>query len=298
LGKDYNSEKNQRLVPRVPNDAFGELNGQPIAPDVFWGRLALGDQVLEHGHNFFNSISYSATATFDVASIQSSTSVGLQYNTYQRENATLYGEIFPAPGLTTISAAAITRGDESWLENKTLGTYIQQQLGMRDQRLFLTAAVRGDDNSAFGAEFDAALYPKLSATWVISDEPFWGVDFFSQLRLRAAWGKAGRQPGVFDAVTLFDPETGPGGVPTVRMGNLGNPDLKPEVSDELELGCDASLLEDRLRVEDGERGRGQALGGRAGRERLFHRASAARPQCVRERVPHEEQDPGSGRGSA
>jgi TonB-dependent SusC/RagA subfamily outer membrane receptor len=33
-------------------------------------------------------------------------------------------------------------------------------------RLFLTGAVRGDDNSAFGKDYSAAYYPKVSASWV------------------------------------------------------------------------------------------------------------------------------------
>ena len=37
-------------------------------------------------------------------------------------------------------------------------------------RAFLTAAVRADDSSAFGVDFDAAIYPKLSGTWVVSEE--------------------------------------------------------------------------------------------------------------------------------
>ena len=38
-----------------------------------------------------------------------------------------------------------------------------------------TGAIRGDDNSAFGEDFSAAYYPKLSASWVISEEPWFSV---------------------------------------------------------------------------------------------------------------------------
>jgi outer membrane receptor for ferrienterochelin and colicin len=61
---------------------------------------------------------------------------------------------------------------QEFLQNKSLGVYVQQEMSLND-RMFFTLAVRGDDNSAFGSEFDAAIYPKASATWVISEEEFW-----------------------------------------------------------------------------------------------------------------------------
>ena len=45
-------------------------------------------------------------------------------------------------------------------------------------------------------------YPKLSATWVISEEPFWdrfgGV--LTTVKLRSAYGQSGRQPNAFSAL--------------------------------------------------------------------------------------------------
>jgi outer membrane cobalamin receptor len=80
-------------------------------------------------------------------------------------------------------------------ENATVGAYVQQQFDWQ-QRLFLTGAVRADDNSAFGQDFDLVYYPKVSGAWVLSEEDFWNVDIVNQLRVRAAWGKAGQQPDV------------------------------------------------------------------------------------------------------
>jgi outer membrane receptor protein involved in Fe transport len=119
-------------------------------------------------------------------------------------------------------------------------------VGWRDQ-LFVTAALRADANSAFGETFDAAYYPKLSGSWVVSD----AVDLptVETLRLRAAWGRSGMQPDAFAAVRTYEPSIGPGNVPTVRPSAIGNPDLKPEVGSEIELGFDASFFGDRVNVE-------------------------------------------------
>src|SRR2546430_1996897 len=81
----------------------------------------------------------------------------------------------------------------------TLGGYVEEQVGIRD-RLYFTGALRADKNSAFGTDFGNIIYPKLSGSWVISEEPFFPrMGWLSSLRLRAAWGRAGRAPGTLDA---------------------------------------------------------------------------------------------------
>ena len=48
------------------------------------------------------------------------------------------------------------------------GTYIQEQAAIRD-RMFLTAAIRQDQNSAFGSNFQQVVYPKFAVSWLASD---------------------------------------------------------------------------------------------------------------------------------
>src|SRR6185436_10103948 len=97
-----------------------------------------------------------------------------------------------------------------------------------NDRLFLTGAVRADDNSAFGSNFSAAYYPKASVAWVLSEEPFWKMKPISTLKLRGAYGQLGKQPDVNTALRTFLPVTGGGGAAAVTPGAIGNPDLKPE----------------------------------------------------------------------
>ncbi len=63
----------------------------------------------------------------------------------------------------------------------------------------MTAAVRIDDNSAFGTDFSLVVYPKASVSYIISEEDFFNFDFVDQMKLRVAWGKAGNAPGPFTA---------------------------------------------------------------------------------------------------
>jgi hypothetical protein len=192
------------------------------------------------------SFDYSSSVTVNpTPSINSVTSVGIQYYNKQRLTTESYGRGFATSPLTTVGAAGQTDASEEWLENTTLGVYAQQQIGWRG-RVYVTGAVRADDSSAFGDDFSWAIYPKFSATWVMHEEPFWGLDWVSQFRLRGAWGAAGQQPDLIAASRLYQPTTGTGGTPAVIPLSFGNPDLGPERGEELELGFDAEFLDGRL----------------------------------------------------
>ena len=210
----------------------------------------LGRRDVENSSASFVSADYSATATVKPRSwLQLETAFGLQYYRKQTQAILARGETFPVNDLETISSGAIKTAQENFVENKTVGLYIQEQLSFRD-RLYLTAAIRGDDNSAFGKSYKATRYPKLSASWIVSDESFGArLPFVSSLKVRTAWGKAGQQPDAFAALRTYAPETGAGGTPTLTPQNLGNVDLKPEIGQEIEAGLDASLFGDRVAFE-------------------------------------------------
>lgn len=195
------------------------------------------------------TVDYAATLSRELKDVSLKTSVGLQY--YKRTSAvsTATGSNFPVRQLETVSAGSIKSASESFVQNKTVGAFVQQQFAWKN-RVFLTAAMRGDDNSAFGANFNFVAYPKVSASWVISEEPFFAkVPVVNSLKLRAAWGRAGQQPDAFAALRIYAPQVGPGGVPTLSPANFGNPNVQPEVGEELELGFDASLVNERVGIE-------------------------------------------------
>ncbi len=74
----------------------------------------------------------------------------------------------------------------------------------------------------------------------------------NRLRLRSAYGKAGVQPGTVAAIQYLNAATYPtesGEAPGLRLTSIGNPDLKPEVTTEMEAGLDVGFLNDRVNVE-------------------------------------------------
>jgi TonB-linked SusC/RagA family outer membrane protein len=238
VGIDYASEENQILVPRHPLGAQGPFLA-----------MSLGDIRNDRPLNTVTTLDYGASARYRLnPAVQLTTSAGLQYYSGEQNRIESVGSVFASPAIRSIAGATNKTVTQTFEQNKSMGLYVQQEAAIND-RVYLTAAVRADDNSAFGADFNAAIYPKLSATWVVSDEAFWNTDLVNSLRLRSAWGRAGRQPSTFAAVTIYQPIVGPGGTPAVRPETFGNANVGPEVSTELEVGFDAAFFNDRISTE-------------------------------------------------
>jgi TonB-dependent SusC/RagA subfamily outer membrane receptor len=238
VGTDAVHEDNESLTPRL---------GADIAP--YFGATALGAKRVDLREAVNLTADYGASASRAVGSrLGTRTSVGAQY--YRKRIHTNFesGTQFPAPGVTTISSAAVITGGEDLVENATVGLYIEEQLSWRD-RLYLTGAVRGDDNSAFGSNFNLAYYPKVSASWVLSEESFWPKSLVPTFRLRGAYGQSGQQPDAFAALLSYEPVTGPGNTAAVRPQFLGNPNLGPERGSEIEAGFEAAVLSDRVGLD-------------------------------------------------
>jgi TonB-dependent SusC/RagA subfamily outer membrane receptor len=173
-------------------------------------------------------------------------SVGTQYNSEAKAEAATYGTGLPGPSVPTISSAANRTGFETRSRVATGGFFGQAQFAFLD-RYFITAGLRLDGSSAFGTDFGIQAYPKLDGSYVLSDESFW-PEGLGTLRLRAAYGEAGRAPGAFDSYRTWDP-VGFAGQPAFLPLNVGNPNLGPERSAEIEFGFDGGFLQDRLKIE-------------------------------------------------
>jgi TonB-dependent starch-binding outer membrane protein SusC len=181
--------------------------------------------------------------------IELRTAAGVQYNETAADWTYAAGSGLAPGTLTSAEALSI---QEFFGETKLFGVYGSQQVGLND-RLFVTAAVRGDQNSAFGDNIGFVVYPALSASWVVREEPWFPqLDALSSLRLRAAYGESGQRPGRLDALRTYEAREvslGNGITSGFIVSNAGNPDLTAEVSRELELGVDVGLLGDRLALE-------------------------------------------------
>ena len=195
-----------------------------------------------------SSFDYVTTLSLGLTSeLRGAFSAGAQLVEHEELTITAEGDDFPGPGDYTVSSTARRDAEEERLRVITGGFFAQALFDFRD-RYFLTIGTRVDGNSAFGQSFGLQLYPKASFSYVISDESFWR-ESLGEVKLRAAYGFAGRAPGAFDAVRTWDPIGLGADAPALAPANLGNPEMGPERTAELEVGIDGSFLGGRLDIE-------------------------------------------------
>lgn len=239
LGLDFTSDDSHAL------ERFATPDLAPFLAPLGGASISGGRVGQKLRNNTYVTGDYSGTARARLTStLSSSSSIGANFVRKQLKNSFLSGLNFPAPGLETVSSTTLPQVPaESLIVNTTLGIWGQQQFGWRD-RLFLTGALRVDNNSAFGQDFKWVTYPKVSASWVLSEESFFsGLRHNLQsLKLRAAYGQSGTQPDAFAALRTFVSAGRANGESGVTPGSVGNSNLKPERAKEIELGFEAEAF--------------------------------------------------------
>ena len=124
-------------------------------------------------------------------------------------------------------------------------------------KYLVTATVRADGSSKFGANNKYGIFPSFAAAWRITEESFMKSSPFSNLKLRAGWGRTGNQeipPKITLAAftsqvsantsyPLFATGAYPAGT---TFSRLANPDIQWEVSDQTNVGLDFDLFRGAL----------------------------------------------------
>ncbi len=109
-------------------------------------------------------------------------------------------------------------------------------------RYLLTATIRRDGSSRFGANNRWGIFPSVSGAWRISNESFFPQnDVLSNLKLRVGWGQTGNQE--IDNYAFGSPLTTQQSYfgPAVRNSAYSNPDVQWESTAMANIGLDAEL---------------------------------------------------------
>jgi len=198
------------------------------------------------------SLDYTGTLGIDLGwlndGLRSTVAFGMQGVENEIENTEMVGRNYPGPGEYTLSSAATKQYMTQNRLRVITGGFFAQNMFALDDKYFITAGLRVDGNSAFGESLGFELYPKLSGSYVLSDEAFF-PEGFGEIKLRAAYGFAGRSPGAFDKVRTWSPVGFNFNEQAFYPQNLGNPDLGPERTREYEYGMDGSWFDGRFSAE-------------------------------------------------
>lgn len=183
--------------------------------------------------------------------LNTKTTVGIQYVHYALNSNNAGGSEL-SHGAQQAGANALPSVSEASVTTRTLGFFVEEALAFND-RLFVTLAVRSDQNSAFGTDFQSVIYPKASVSWLMSEESWYRAPSWTDnLRLRGAFGSSGVQPGPNDALRSFAAaQTNINGAdtPGLIFAAVGNDALQPETSTEFETGFEVGLLRGRYNID-------------------------------------------------
>jgi iron complex outermembrane receptor protein len=122
-----------------------------------------------------------------------------------------------------------------------------------NEKFLVTATMRADGSSRFGAANQYGFFPSASAAWRLDQEDFVG-DTFSTLKVRVGFGIVGNQDGLGHAnFALRQRFAGPGfnddgsiNTPGLTFVGNDNPDLKWESTTDYNFGIDFGINEDRF----------------------------------------------------
>lgn len=239
-GTDFSSRYDQKTF--VPGGIPQSFNNAAFVGS----RQANPFQIYSWTANVWGTASFTLTPT-----ITSSTSGGVQYY-HNLFHGVLAQRLTCASGTNSLTGCVTPLDSETTQEFVTLGRFGEERLSINN-RIFLSAALRSDDNSAFGKRFGHILYPHLGASWVISEEPFFpALGWLNSLRLRTSWGKSGLHPGPTDALQFFAATpvvVGATDVSGITFGQAGDANLKPERVVETDAGFDFDVIDRRVHTE-------------------------------------------------
>lgn len=131
-----------------------------------------------------------------------------------------------------------------------------------DQRYHLSASIRRDGSSVFGAKHKWGTFPAFGVAWTVSNEKFWGniAETINNLKIKVSWGKNGNQ-SLSPYQTLSTITLGQSGGYVYPFGNvsqaswgqritaMGNENLGWETTTSWNYGFELGMFNNRVQFE-------------------------------------------------
>ncbi|MEK9135482.1 MAG: TonB-dependent receptor, partial [Bacteroidota bacterium] len=254
-GFDYDFYEGMRLSGNVGWDRYNQFDFQRLFNGSAGSAPAGAGQVdqARRTNDVFNTDLMLTGKYQFTGDILGTLALGQQLSFFV-SNFTSGGSSTTLPFYDEVGAGITKSSSSSRSESRIYAYYVHAMVNAWD-RVTLSGGVRRDAGSTFGKSNPVNYYPKASVAYRLSQESFMQnlKGIVDEFKLRAAWGQAGRTPGVYSTNYLyttggfFDPwgrGTSAGRTPQIgiqQSTSAGNYDIKPELTKEIEVGFDGAF---------------------------------------------------------
>ncbi len=224
-------------------DNYSDNSRLYVPPDVYVAMTSATPGLVVTSNSTVQSLNMNLTGTHKwiTSAFTATTSAGTRQERRSFDQLLNQGRKLPA-GVTDIQFGAVQSLTEFQRLIKDVAYYAQEEFLTLNDRLLLTAAINAERSSVNGDDKKLYSYPKLAASYRIP----WLPPYFSELKVRGAWGEAGNQPPYGYKFTTL-PTGVYDGIIGARPSSLaGNPHIRPETSTETEGGLDGTLFDGKL----------------------------------------------------
>jgi TonB-linked SusC/RagA family outer membrane protein len=212
--------------------------------------LTSGVYTSYHRQTFVNENTLSYNKIFkgvhDVSAL-----LGQSYNSNKLETVRMASTGgFRGNSIRTLSDANGVTGTTTGTKDVLLSYFGRLQYGYNNKYL-LSASIRKDGSSRFGANTKWGWFPSASIGWRVIQEDFMkSVSIISDLKIRGSWGQSGNNniPDYGSIATLGTYNYTFNGVGAVGQSPSGiaNPDITWEKSETFDVGFDFGLFNNRI----------------------------------------------------
>ncbi|MCB0571752.1 MAG: SusC/RagA family TonB-linked outer membrane protein [Phaeodactylibacter sp.] len=206
----------------------------PLATAGVDGSNGGGIQRSRRLNNYFTS-AFDAVVQRSFLGLNTAARAGFLYEGHSQEFDATMGEDLAVDGIRSLDNARRNLSISSEVQEVVAYSgYLAADADYKKKYLF-SGAVRQEESSLFGQDEGWNTYYRLSGAYRLTEDI--RLKPFQELKLRAAYGRAGIRPAYeqrFETYELIS------GVATKKT--LGNEHLQPAVATELEVGADAVFL--------------------------------------------------------
>ena len=220
-GADFYNQENEVFIP-----PFLQIEKDLSEP---------GQSVMTTTDNLNTNLSLNLVHKMKMPGMNFNTTAGLQYETYDWNSVFVHAKGM-IPTQTNVDKASSQSVYHDRSKRQDRGMFFQEEVTVGDN-LYAAFSMRGDVSSTMGDTETQEWYPKAAASYQLGE-----VAVFDNLKLRGAWGQTGNMPQTKAKYTTMSSANIGGVNGLVASSTLGNANIKPERTTELEFGADFSMM--------------------------------------------------------